>query len=409
MTEINVREGLIHRPWYEERVRPFIGKPLVKVITGIRRSGKSSILRLIADFLLATGTDPARIVFINMELMAQDLFRDIGELHRFVGSRRKEAGSPLSLFIDEIQEIPNWERAVNSFLADGDADLYVSGSNSKLLSGELASLLSGRYVELPIQPLTFGEYRSFRSPPGADVDLFPEFLRFGGFPGLHRVAYEEEAIFQYLSALTDSVLLKDVVMRNAVRDVGLLRSLLLFLAGNIGNVFSARSVADFLKKERRSLGVETIYNYLDYLESAFVVHRVRRYDLRGKRLLETHEKCYLADIGLRHALLGYRDSDIGALLENIVLVELLKRGWEVSVGKLDDWEVDFVAARGADRLFLQVAYLLADEATREREFRPLRTLRDNHPKYVLSMDRLPPSNDEGIRRIYLPDFLEGDW
>ncbi len=401
--------ALTSRAYFEGRILPFVDKPLVKVVTGIRRAGKSSVLRLVANSILAGGVKPQRILFINMESMVNDAFRDPAELHRFVRARKEKANDRLFLFIDEIQEIPGWERAVNSFLADGDADIFISGSNSKLLSGELASLLSGRYVEFPVFTLSFAEYRDFRKSDADAPTLFSEYLRFGGFPGIHRMELEEDTIQQYLSALVDSVLLKDVVMRYGVRDVALLRALLLFLADNSGNVFSARSVATFLKKERRSLGVETIYNYLEYLESAFVVHRVPRWDIKGKRLLETHEKYYLADIGLRHAFLGYRDRDIGGYLENIVFLELRKRNFEVRIGKLGDYEVDFVASRGAERLYIQVAYLLGDEATREREFRPLRAVRDNHPKYVLSLDRLPPGNEDGIQRLYLPDFLDADW
>jgi predicted AAA+ superfamily ATPase len=268
-------------------------------------------------------------------------------------------------------------------------------------------------VEVPLFPLSFAEFRNFQAAgtsglPNESVS-FTQFLKFGGFPGLHRMEFQEEAIFQYLTSLADSVLLKDVIMRHKVRDTALLRSLLLFLADNCGSIFSARSIADYLKKERRSLGIETIYNYLAFLESAFVVYKVSRYDLRGKRLLETHEKYYLADIGLRHALLGYREGDIGIFLENIVYIELRKRGYGVQLGKWDDLEIDFVATRqgaaGTERLYIQVCYLLADAATREREYRPLRLVADNYPKLVLTLDPIPPGNDEGIERRFLPEWL----
>ena len=363
------------------------------------------MLRLVADSILESGVAPDRVMFLNMESMEHDLYRDIEALHQHVRRRRAAQGQRLYLFIDEIQEIPGWERAVNSFLADGDADIYISGSNSRLLSGELATLLSGRFVEFTVYPLCFGEFLEFRGPSPAAEGAFMDFLRFGGFPGIHRLEFSEATIYQYLSSLADSVLLKDVVMRNKVRDVALLRSLLLFMAGNCGSIFSARSVADYLKKERRSLGVETICNYLAWLEAAFVVHKVPRFDIKGKRLLETHEKYYLADLGLRHTLLGYREKGIGVFLENVVYIELRKRAYLVRIGKLDDLEVDFIATRGDERLYIRVDYLLADEATRERDFRPLRMIPDNHPKYVLSMDRTPPGDDEGILRMYLPDFL----
>lgn len=256
--------------------------------------------------------------------------------------------------------------------------------------------------------MTFTEFRQFRAKSGETTDItgdFSAYLKYGGFPGIHHLEFRDEIIYQYLASLTDSVLLKDVILRHKIRDAALLRSLLVFLADNCGSIFSARSVADYLKKERRSLGVETVYNYLSHLEAAFVIYKVPRFDLRCKRLLETHEKYYLADIGLRHALLGYREKDIGIFLENIVFIELKKRAYSVSIGKIGDMEIDFIASRGNEKIYIQVAYLIPDAATREREFRPLRLLADNHPKYVLTMDPAPAGNDEGIHRMYLPDWL----
>ena len=375
----------IRRESYEQWIGGFMDKPIIKVLTGIRRSGKSTIMRLIADGLIERGVAPQRVVFLNMESLENARYCDIALLHELVKKTRAECAARLYLFLDEVQEIPAWEKAVNSFLADDLADIVISGSNSNLLSGELASHLSGRYVEFPIFPLVFSEFLRFRrSGPAADSDAFKEFLQVGGFPGLHSFEFNQDTLYQYLSALADSLVLKDVVMRHRVRDVALLEKLLGYVADSIGNIVSARSIADFFKNERRSLGIETIYNYLSFLESAFIIHRVPRFDIKGKRLLETHEKYFLADIGLRHALLGYRDGNINQYLENIVFLELRKRGYSVFVGKLGEMEVDFVAVKGQERIYLQVAYLLADQSTREREFRPLQDINDNHQKYESS-------------------------
>ncbi|MEI8094252.1 MAG: ATP-binding protein [Spirochaetales bacterium] len=393
------------RDAYEAWVLTFADKPVIKVLTGIRRSGKSSLLRLVADRLVRRGVDPQRLVFLNMESLSNAVYTDYRRLHSFVMERYRALGVPLYLFLDEVQEIPSWEKAINSFLSDGVADVYLTGSNSDLLSGELASRLSGRYVEFSIFPLVFSEYLVFRPPVGPTSEAFGEFLQTGGFPGLHRLDFSADSIRQYLSAVLDSVVLKDVVMRHQVRDVHLLQKLLAYVADNIGSIISARSIADFFKNERRNLGIETVYNYLAFLQSAFVFYKVPRYDLQGKRLLETFEKYYLADLGLRHALFGYRDNDIGRYLENVVYLELRKRGYQVWVGRWGDLEIDFVATKGEERLYVQVAYLLADDAIREREFRPLRQLTDNYPKYVLTLDPAPDGVVDGIFRQSVVKFL----
>lgn len=393
------------RQKYIERIAPFIGKPLIKVVTGMRRSGKSTIMQLLVKHLVESGVNPERTVFINMESLENSHLKDIFKLHELVRERKNRAGEKLCLFIDEVQEIPEWEKAVTSFLADDDADVFITGSNSRLLFGELATLLAGRYVEFNVYPLVFSEFSVFRGGGTERNRLFNEFVRFGGMPGIHHLEFDGDNVYQYLSAIRDSVMLKDVVTRNKIRDVALLEKIVLFICDNIGNVFSGRRVAEYFKSERRSIGVETVYNYLKYLETAFVVSRVSRYDLKGKRLLETNEKYYLTDIGLRHALLGYREKDIGAYLENIVYIELRHRGYSVTIGRYDDYEVDFVAEKPNERLYIQVSYMLSDDVVREREFRPLYKINDNYPKCVLTMDSIPESNTDGIERRYLPDWL----
>ena len=393
------------RQRYIDKIIPFIDKPLIKVITGMRRSGKSTILKLLTLHLEYMGISSERIIYISMESIDNSSFLDYLELHRFVKEKKKKTKGKLYIFIDEVQEVYCWEKLVNSLLADEDADVYVTGSNSKLLSGEFATLISGRYIELNVYPLTFSEYSFFREHAKEKSVLFNEFLQYGGMPGIHSLYLQKDNVYQYLSAVSDSVILKDVVARNKIRDVGLLSKLLLFVADNIGNTFSGRNIAKYLKNQRRSLSVETIYNYMSYLETALIINSVPRYDLKGKKLLETCEKYYFTDLGFRHVLLGYKEQDINAYLENIVYIELRERGYSVTIGKFDNYEIDFIAKKYDQMIYVQVCYLLADNKVRERETRVLNKIRDNYPKYLLTMDKVPESNINGIIHQYLPDWL----
>lgn len=393
------------RQKYIDRIVPFINKPVIKVITGMRRTGKSTIMQLIINHLVESGVNKELIIFINMESLDNSHLTNISELHKFVSQHKKKTGEKLYLFIDEVQEIQYWEKAVNSFFADGDADIFITGSNSKLLSSELATLLVGRYVEFYVYPLVFSEFSQFRNKEIESTALFNEFLKFGGMPGIHHLDFNEPEIYQYLSSVIDSVLLKDVVKRNNIRDVALLEKIMQFIFDNIGNIFSGRKIADYFKNERRALSHETVYNYLKYLESAFIINRVPRFDLKGKKILETNEKYYLTDIGLGHALLGYREKDINAYLENIIFIELLYRGYDVKIGKLYDYEVDFIAQKSDERIYIQICYILSDEKVRNREMRPFHKISDNHPKYLLTMDSIPESSEDGILRRYIPNWL----
>ena len=396
--------NIVPRPCYEDRVMAWMGRPVIKVLSGIRRSGKSSILLRCKERLAAQGVPDFAILHINMELLVNERFRDIHLLNAEVHEAFNKNGGKVYLFLDEVQEIPGWEKLVGSLLAEDVADLTVTGSNAHLLAGELATLLSGRYVEFPVYPLSFREYCNFFSLM-LGREAFLKFLQSGGFPGLAALDEKEEARTQYLEALLDSIVLRDVVSRHKLRDVDLLRRILLFVADSVGSPVSARSLAGFLKSQRRSASVESIYNYLDHLAEAFVVDQAPVYDLRGKKLLETGGKIYFTDLGLRHALLGYRSSDIGQYLENIVYLDLKQRGWEVSVGRLGEWEVDFVAQRGAEKCYIQVAYLTPDKETLDRELRALRDIPDNYPKYLVTMDEIPPSSEEGIHRMSIEKLL----
>ena len=381
-----------------------MGRPVIKVLSGIRRSGKSSILLRCKERLAAQGVPDSAILHINMELLVNERFRDIHLLNAEVHEAFNKNAGKVYLFLDEVQEIPGWEKLVGSLLAEGVADLTVTGSNAHLLAGELATLLSGRYVEFPVYPLSFREYCDFFSLK-LGREAFMKFLQSGGFPGLMELDQKDEARRQYLEALLDSIVLRDVVARHKLRDVDLLRRILLFVADSVGSPVSARSVAAFLKSQRRSVSVESIYNYLDYLSEAFVVDQARVYDVRGKKLLETGGKIYFTDLGLRHALMGYRSSDIGQYLENIVYLDLKQRGWDVRVGRVGEWEVDFVTQKGAEKRYIQVAYLTPDKETLNRELRPLRAIPDNYPKYLVTMDDIPSSNEEGIHRLSIEQFL----
>lgn len=381
-----------------------MGRPVIKVLSGIRRSGKSSILLRCKARLAAQGVPDSAILHVNMELLANERFRDIHLLNAVVHEAFNKNKGKVYLFLDEVQEIPGWQKLVGSLLAEGVADLTVTGSNAHLLAGELATLLSGRYVEFPVYPLSFREYCDFFSL-NSGREAFLKFLQCGGFPGLMELDQKDEARRQYLEALLDSIVLRDVVSRHKLRDVDLLRRILLFLADSVGSPVSARSVVAFLKSQRRSVSVESIYNYLDHLSEAFVVDQARVYDVRGKKLLETGGKIYFTDLGLRHALLGYRSSDIGQYLENIVYLNLKQRGWDVRVGRVGEWEVDFVAQKGVEKSYIQVAYLTPDKEMLERELRPLRDIADNFPKYLVTMDDIPPSSEEGIHRMPIEQFL----
>ena len=375
----------------------------------MHRSGKSALLELTRQELLSRGVNAKNIIFINFESLRYESLKDYKALYAEIAAKAEQTEGRVYILLDEIQEVNAWEQAINSLRVDIDCDIYVTGSNAKLLSGELATLLAGRYVEIRVYPLDFGEYMDFAAENEAEAKLskqehFANYLRFGGLPGIHQMKWEEDRVMQYLHDIYNSVLLKDVIARNKIRDPALLESIVLYLMDNVGNTFSAKTISDFLKSQGRKLSTETVYNYLKALESAFLIHKVVRFDIKGKRILETQEKYYLSDLGLRHAVMGYRDSDIAGILENTVYLELLRRGFSVNIGKQDVAEVDFVANRCDERVYIQVCYVLTPENT-EREFSPLAAISDNYEKLVLSTDTLLRINRNGIRQKNIVDFL----
>lgn len=377
---------MISRPEYLLRAEPWFGKPVVKVIVGMRRCGKSVLLRQIGDRLTADGV---RVQFFDMERMENDALRSAGALHARLHGEVRGA-----VLIDEVQEVQDWERLAASLLSEG-WDVWLTGSSA------------GPYVEIPIFPLSLREFREFRPPGSNERDDLELYLRWGGLPGLHALELREDLAREYLRAVFDSILLTDVVARFSVRNVPLLQRLARFVASTVGSPLSALSIAKFLKSQRLSVSVETVQDYLHHLESAHLARAVRRWDVRGKRHLEVGGKFYLGDTGLFVALLD-RPGDVNAVLENLVYLELLRRGCRVSVGRVGEFEIDFVAERAGHTAYVQVAYLLGEPATVERELRPLRAIPDHHPKFLLSLDALPPAVDPGIRHLHIGKFLSGE-
>lgn len=403
---------MIKREAYMSRIRPFIGSDLVKVLTGIRRCGKSVMLELIQEEITSSGVDPSQFISINFENMSNASLCTAQALHDEIICRAAQISGKVYLFFDEIQEVQDWETCINSFRVELDCDIYITGSNAKLLSGELATYLAGRYVEFVIYPFSFDEFiQLYRTIfPEADVrTCFNRYLTAGGMPYLANLRYEETACRQYLQDLFNSVELKDIVQRNKVRDVDMLERIIAYVTANIGTTFSSTAISKYLKSEGRSVSPETVLGYLKACTDAFLFYQVKRQDLRGKKILTVNEKYYVADHGVREAVFGGNQRDINLVLENIVYLELLRRGYVVTVGKVGDKEVDFICESQGNRLYIQVAYLLASEETIQREFGVYERVRDNYPKYVLTLDEFDMSRD-GINHRNIRDFLlEKEW
>lgn len=373
---------MIQRELYMKQIRPFIGTDLVKAITGIRRSGKSTLLSLIQEELLATGVDPEQIIAINFENLAYAHLHNALALHDEIIHRTAQKEGKVYLFFDEVQEVKDWEKCINSLRVGLDCDIYLTGSNAKLLSGELSTYLAGRYVEFAIYPFSFAEFLDLYRPLAPEVTLaqcFQKYLVSGGMPYLTHLRYEEAPSKLYLHDLFYSVQLKDVVMRNQVRDVDLLERIMAYVITNVGTTFSASSLSKFLKNEHRSAAPETILNYLKYSCAAFLFYQVRREDLQGKQVLASNEKYYLADHGIREAVYGGNMRDINLILENIVYLELLRRQYKVTVGKLGTKENDFVGEKQGEKLYVQVAYILASDESIQREFAPTKASETTTP------------------------------
>ena len=398
---------MINRELYMSRIRPFIGLDIIKVLTGLRRSGKSVMLELIKEELLRQGVTSAQFLSFNFEDMNNIPYCTAEALHDEIKKRVSAVDGKSYLFFDEIQEVRDWERCINSLRIELECDIYITGSNAKLLSGELATYLAGRYVEFVIYPFSYREflmlYREIY-PEATEQKVFSSYLTLGGMPYLSNLRFEAEPCRQYLTDIYNSVVLKDVVKRNNIRDIDMLERIIAYISANVGNTFSANAISKYLKSEYRTVSTETILNYIKACEEAFLLYRVRRQDLQGKKILTVNEKYYLADHGIREAIFGENLKDINLILENIVYMELLRRGYQVTVGKSGEREVDFIGTRQKEKLYIQVSYLLASDDTISREFGVYDLIRDNYPKYVVSMDEFDFGRN-GIKHKNIREFL----
>ena len=398
---------MIKREIYMQRIRPFMNTDLIKVFTGIRRAGKSVMLELVKNELKESGISEENFLCINFEQFSNSQFLDVESLYKKITDFQKNTKGKIYLFFDEIQEVDGWEKCINSCRIDFDCDIYITGSNAKLLSGELATYLAGRYVEFVIYPFSFAEFFEMNRLKNPNVDknsCFMQFLKSGGMPFLSNFPDDDSAKSQYLIDIYNSVVLKDVVKRNNIRDVDTLERIVAYAFSNIGHIFSATSLSKYFKSENRKISHDTILNYLKFCSDAFLFYKINRYDLEGKKIVTVNEKYYCADHGLREALFGKNIQNIDQVLENIVCLELLRRNYKVYVGKKGDLEIDFIAEKQGKKIYVQVAYLLVSEETVKREFSVYNSVKDSYPKYVVSMDELDFSQN-GIIHKNIKDFL----
>ena len=384
---------------------------LIKVFTGIRRAGKSVMLELVKEELKNSGVDEKNFLCMNFEQFANSQILDAKSLYEKIVEFQKSAQGKTYLFLDEIQEVEGWEKCINSCRVDFDCDIYITGSNAKLLSGELATYLAGRYVEFVIYPFSFAEFfemNLIKNPNADKATCFMQFLKTGGMPFLSNFPDDDSAKSQYLIDIYNSVVLKDVVKRNNIRDVDTLERIVAYAFLNIGHIFSATSLSKYFKSENRKISHDTILNYLKFCADAFLIYKINRYDLEGKKIVSVNEKYYCADHGLREAVFGKNIQNIDQVLENIVCLELLRRNFKVFVGKKGDTEIDFIAEKQGKKIYVQIAYLLASEETVKREFSVFNSVKDSFPKYVVSMDDFDFSQN-GIIHKNIKDFLLMDF
>lgn len=402
---------MIERKTYIEQIKPFINTDLIKVLTGIRRSGKSILLKLLVEEIKKMGINSEQIISLNFEDIKNKRLCTAENLNDFILSEAKK-GEKNYLFLDEIQEVENWEKVINSLRIQEEYnfDIFITGSNAKLLSGELATYLAGRYVEFKIFPFSFSEFYAALEEQQENNKItkdeaFKQYIKFGGMPFLYNLKFNYPASMQYLADIYSSIILKDITQRNKIRDIDLLERIIKYILANIGNTFSANSLVKFFKSENRKVAIDTILNYIKFCEEAMLIYRVERYDLLGKKILTINEKYYIADHGIREAILESNERDINQVFENIIHLELLRRGYKVKIGKINELEIDFICEKNSnEKIYIQVAYLLASEETLKREFTPLEKIGDNFPKYIISYDQFDFSKN-GIKHINIVDFL----
>ena len=394
---------MIIRPQYMELLKTYRDVPLVKILAGIRRCGKSTILEMLRDDLLKSGVVADHI--ISMRYTSEDLDEGMTDKDMYNGIKEQMTGDGrYYLLLDEVQEIDGWEKAVNSLLENTDADIYVTGSNSKLMSSEISTYLTGRYISIPVYTLSFAEYLEFKNQSGlSSRELLNEYIRMGGFPIVALGNFDERSAYQIVEGIYNSVITSDITKRHNIANFDLFNRVVRYIVENVGKTFSANAIVKFLKSEGRSLSVEAVYNYLNWLEKAFVIYRCQRYDLQGKSVLKTQEKFYLADSSLKYCIMGFNPQSIAAMLENIVYFELRRKGYDVYIGKNETKEIDFMAVRRDERIYVQVCRRLPEES--DREVANLLEIKDHYPKYVVTLDELAAGNINGVKIVHLAKFL----
>ena len=399
---------MISRDNYLERLKAFKDNKLIKVITGIRRCGKSTLLELFKEYLKGEGVSDDNIIHINLELMKYDDVRDYKTFYNLITEKIKN-NDRCYLLIDEIQQVDKWEKAINSMNVEFNVDIYITGSNAYLLSSEISTLLSGRYVEIKMLPLSFKEYLEFDHLPHDWTleDKFNQYLKFGSLPAVPTLPQDNTTINEFLLGIYNTVIVKDVISRNNIKDIGLLEQIVKYVVANTGNIISANKISGYISSQGRgeTTKATTVSNYLDMLEKAYIIYPVKRYDIKGKEQLKNLAKYYVVDTGIRNMLMGYSDSDFGHVLETIVYLELIRRGYQVFIGKWYELEVDFIAVKQDEKKYYQVCLTLMDEKVKKRELAPLKAIPDNYEKTILSMDKTYITDYEGIKFKNIIDFL----
>ena len=398
---------MIYRPMYVDKIMCYVDTPFVKILTGVRRCGKSTILKMIMEKLQTEkNVKASQIASYRFDSME---YEDMTSKQMYTELKgRLIDGKKTYFFLDEVQEITGWEKVVNSLASDYDVDIYVTGSNSRMMSSEISTYLTGRYIAFHIYTLSFAEFLTFKSRYKAVSDPkaeLTEYIRLGGFPATHLQDYLQDEIYTIVKDIYNSTIFSDIVKRNQIRKIDQLERVVKYVFNNVGNTFSAKSISDYLKSEHRKIDNGTVYSYLEKLEKAYLIHRCSRYDLQGKEILKTQEKFYLADTALRYSVLGYNSDSVASSLENVVYLELCRRGYAVHIGKTDGGEIDFVASRQNEKLYVQVTQMLRSENTEKREYDRLLSIRDNYPKYVLLTDDFAGGNYQGIKTMHVADFL----
>ena len=397
------KQNRIERPQYLQELGKYRDTPLVKILVGIRRCGKSTILEMLKEELIRSGIAEEHI--ISLRYTSEALEEGMSSKEMYQGIKRlMQDQDRYYLLLDEVQEVMGWEKAVNSLLEDANTDIYVTGSNSRLMSGEISDYLTGRYISIPVYTLSFSEYLRFKEgDPRSKKELLQEYIRMGGFPIVARSNFEERSAYQIVEGIYNSVINSDITRRYKIVNLDLFQRVVKFVVENVGKTFSANAIAKFLKSEGRSLSIESIYNYLSYLEKAFVIYRCPRYDLQGKSVLKTQEKFYLADSSLKYCMMGFNPKSVASMPENLVYFELKRRGYEVYIGKNETKEIDFVAVRRDERIYVQVCRNLPEDS--DRELANLLELKDHYPKYVVTLDDLAGGNVNGVKLVHMADFL----